>query len=214
MFPYFGSKSILAPLYPKPFYNLIIEPFAGSARYSLLYSKHKVLLCDNSPYVFGLWKWLIEEATEEDIASLPYVQPGDTIPVMSPVPRRWLLSFLSNKGTYTPRNVAGRLNNKRTPTVDGIVPNLHKTRHWNVVLSHYSHLSNVIATWFIDPPYINHWKSDINYDHLAKWCRSRRGQVIVCERLGADWLPFRYLASLANQTRRLGDEVFWTNTDL
>lgn len=35
MFYYYGRKKQLAKLYPKPNYSVIIEPFAGSAAYSL-----------------------------------------------------------------------------------------------------------------------------------------------------------------------------------
>lgn len=34
-FPYYGSKWSLGPLYPAPRHDRIIEPFAGSACYSL-----------------------------------------------------------------------------------------------------------------------------------------------------------------------------------
>jgi len=35
MFSYYGSKSKIVDCYPAPRYDKIIEPFAGSARYSL-----------------------------------------------------------------------------------------------------------------------------------------------------------------------------------
>ncbi|KKK76293.1 hypothetical protein LCGC14_2865080, partial [marine sediment metagenome] len=37
MWPYFGSKQSLVKYYPAPEYSDIIEPFAGSAKYSLKY---------------------------------------------------------------------------------------------------------------------------------------------------------------------------------
>lgn len=39
MFSYYGSKSKIVDLYQPPKFDKIIEPFAGSARYSLKYSK-------------------------------------------------------------------------------------------------------------------------------------------------------------------------------
>lgn len=42
MFSYYGSKSKIVSLYPKPRYNLVIEPFAGCAWYSLLYSNFRL----------------------------------------------------------------------------------------------------------------------------------------------------------------------------
>ena len=35
MFYYYGRKKQIAKYYPKPNFNTIIEPFAGSAAYSL-----------------------------------------------------------------------------------------------------------------------------------------------------------------------------------
>lgn len=46
MFPYYGSKSIVARLYPPPVYDRVIEPFAGSTRYALRYFDRDVLLVD------------------------------------------------------------------------------------------------------------------------------------------------------------------------
>ncbi len=46
MFSYYGSKSKVVDLYPSPKFGKIIEPFAGSARYSLKYFDRDVLLVD------------------------------------------------------------------------------------------------------------------------------------------------------------------------
>ena len=79
---------------------------------------------------------------------------------------------------------------KRQKIADG----LERIRHWDIRLGNYYQIPNYEATWFIDPPYqgINGYNHRFqHYDDLATWCRSRRGQVIVCEREGATWLPFR-----------------------
>ena len=78
-----------------------------------------------------------------------------------------------------------------------------------------------VATWFVDPPYQTQPKVYGNwllcYSRLASWCRSRPGQVIVCEAPGADWLPFRHLAmNTAGRTKQGGTrarrpELIWTN---
>ena len=51
MFSYYGSKWRVAPRYSPPVEDTIVEPFAGSATYSLLYPGKKVLLNDLNPRV-------------------------------------------------------------------------------------------------------------------------------------------------------------------
>lgn len=46
MFSYYGSKSKLVNLYPEPLHDTIIEPFAGSARYSLKYWDKDIYLIE------------------------------------------------------------------------------------------------------------------------------------------------------------------------
>ena len=62
-----------------------------------------------------------------------------------------------------------------------------------------------------DRPY--HPRAD--YEALADWCRSRRGQVIVCENVGADWLPFEpFITIKANESKsggKVSREAIWTN---
>ena len=76
-------------------------------------------------------------------------------------------------------------------------------------------------TYFIDPPYDNtagcYYKfNSVNYSHLAAWCYSRTGQVIVCENQGASWwLDFKTLGGIkaTNGKYRSGisKEVVWVN---
>jgi hypothetical protein len=77
------------------------------------------------------------------------------------------------------------------------------------------------ATWFVDPPYEVAGRAyrfhDIDYAHLGDWCRSRSGQVIVCENAGANWLPFRPFRTIKGLEGRRGGkksvEVIWTNEE-
>ena len=46
-FSYFGSKYRMAKHYPEPLYDIIVEPFAGAAGYSLLYPHKNIILYDN-----------------------------------------------------------------------------------------------------------------------------------------------------------------------
>ena len=72
-----------------------------------------------------------------------------------------------------------------------------RIRHWTLIEGDYHDSPDVRATWFIDPPYQEMGKhypngsKDLDFEELGRWCQAQRGQVIVCENEGADWLPFR-----------------------
>ena len=78
MFSYYGSKGKVVNCYPPPKHDKIIEPFAGSARYSLRFWQKDVLLVDKYPVIIEVWNYLIN-ATEKDIAGLPKMKTGDCI---------------------------------------------------------------------------------------------------------------------------------------
>jgi hypothetical protein len=98
-------------------------------------------------------------------------------------------------------------------------------RHWRVTEGDYTKSPDVRATWFVDPPYILAGKDyrsgcsskNLDYATLGAWCKSRKGQVMVCENAGASWLPFKTFRTIrgANGTRRTGvsEEVIWGTKD-
>ena len=100
------------------------------------------------------------------------------------------------------------------PKLVRIVPSI---KHWRILSKTYQELPDIEATWFIDPPYCGpagrYYKyNKIDYEDLADWCRTRKGQVIVCEGAGAEWLPFRPLGTTANGSKRsLSVEKWWSN---
>jgi len=55
------------------------------------------------------------------------------------------------------------------------------------------------------------YNKPINYTELGEWSKSRSGQIIVCENVGADWMDFSGLVSMAGQ-RKPSLEAIWTNT--
>ena len=63
MWSYYGSKTKLVDLYPPPKTDKIIEPFCGSAKYSLKYWDKQVLLIDKYSVIVDLWRWLQNERT-------------------------------------------------------------------------------------------------------------------------------------------------------
>ncbi len=66
---------------------------------------------------------------------------------------------------------------------------------WIISKVDYTEMDASEGTWFIDPPYANeagkrYRQGGIDYAILSDYCKTRKGQVIVCENYGADWLKF------------------------
>jgi site-specific DNA-adenine methylase len=228
-FGYFGGKWRDAPKhYPAPAHDYIVEPFAGSAGYSLRYAGRKVILCEIDPVLASVWQYLVRVKPKEILAirDLQSEESVDDLRVCQEA--RWLVGFWLNRGTAGPR---------RSPSQwmrDGIRPGsfwgtrvrhtiasqVELIRHWRVFNRSYSECPTPkAATWFIDPPYETagkHYKfgsEQIDYHVLARWCRSRPGQVIVCENKGAKWLPFRPLPDVkTTRANRRSKEVAWFST--
>lgn len=218
MFSYYGSKSKIVGCYPYPKYDKIIEPFAGSARYSLKHFEKEVLLIDKYEIIIKIWEWL-QKASERDIMSLPEPKLGETINRndFDCIEQAWLMGFLVQQGVNAPRLTVTKYAEKGIRTQKrNIAGQLYKIKHWKFRCDNYENIINEEATWFIDPPYQfgGEWyvknNKNINYDSLAAWCRERAGQVIVCENSKASWLPFRQMATLNGQ-KYTTQEVIWSN---
>jgi len=217
MFSYFGGKGRIAGKYPDPKHDTIVEPFAGGARYSLYGDNWRrlVILRDVNPHVIAAWRWL-QQATYNDVMSLPLIDTKQVVPDHMPRAVRTLLGYWVNKGTARPRRTAGC----RITSIamrEQVALSLHKIRHWDIALGSHDAIPNIRATWFIDPPYQSGGKgkqypycAPIDYDALASWTQSRRGQVIACDIDDAQWLPFRPLVT-ANGQRAPQREGIWTN---
>jgi site-specific DNA-adenine methylase len=218
MFSYYGSKSKIVGCYPTPKFGKIIEPFAGSARYSLKYFDRDILLVDKYEVIVRIWKWL-QEASERDIMSLPEPKLKETIDRkdFDCIEQAWLMGFLVQQGVNAPRLTVSKYaeNGIRTQKKN-IAQQLYKIKHWEIRLDDYENIKNESATWFIDPPYQfggeYYVKSnkEINYERLADWCKRREGQTIVCENSKASWLPFRQMAKLTG-SKHTTTEVIWSN---
>lgn len=221
MWSYYGSKTQLAHLYPPPKYGKIIEPFAGSARYALRYFDRDVLLVDKYEPVARLWKWL-QQCSEKDVLETPLFKFGENIQdyPYDCEERYYLVAFLHSFGSHSVRNnstprIRERPNSPKF-TRDKIAASLYKIRHWEIRHGSYESIENEEATWFIDPPYFVGGHSypcsnkKIDYQHLGKWSMERSGQVIVCENMKADWLPFKPMTS---QFTLRGEyhEAIWSN---
>lgn len=222
MWSYYGSKAKIIDHYPKPVYDKIIEPFAGSARYALKYFEHDVLLVDKYATVVNMWNWL-KLCTGKDILGLPIPGSGQTTDDLNYdcIEAKHLVGFIINYAQASPmKRVSPHFRNNRKGGVkyslNRIAADLYKIRHWQIIGAGYEKITNQPATWFIDPPYqigghkYVHSNKKIDFDHLAGWCQEREGQVIVCETMKADWLPFN---PLIRQTTANGSniEAIYTN---
>ena len=200
MISYYGSKSKLVNLYKPPTKDLIIEPFAGSARYALKYWEKEVLLVDKYDVIIDMWHWL-QKASEKDLDGLPRLKQGECLDDFNISRGEFLfLSFIVNDGTTGLRKTATK---RASSSIDYKIRTtkdiLHKIKHWDIKLGCYTEIENKKATWFIDPPYVKggeHYpkgNKNINFEELGKWCKGRNGEVIVCENDNANWLNFTKL---------------------
>lgn len=216
MFSYFGGKGRIGKRYPKPRYPLVIEPFAGAAWYSVLNAVPHAWLYDTSPFIYETWKWIIREATEADCYGNDH-PPGQPMHRLEPLGKDYFFRFRGNQGTPYPRKISGTRSTHSRPELTW--QRIQVAKGWLVFKASYQVAPDVPATWFIDPPYVGQGdeypqaSSALDYAELACWCRSRRGQVIVCEKRGASWLPFvDFLTTGAmNVNDSTNTEVIWTN---
>ena len=226
-FCYYGGKWRAAKRYPPPIHQTLIEPFAGSAGYSLRYPARDVILCDLDPIICGVWEYLIRVSAEE-IYQLP-TKVDHVNDVNAPQEAKWLIGFWLNKGVASPTLTPSawmrsgiRPNSYWGETIrKRIASQIGSIRHWKIHCQSYEGIENREAAWFIDPPYCGkpgkHYRCKFNdYQELAQWCRDRTGQVMVCEQSGASWLPFEPFAKIkstpGSRGKSYSEEVFWTKS--
>jgi len=227
---YYGGKYRAAPRYPAPQYGTIIEPFAGAAGYSLRYVDHRVVLIEKYPIVAEMWRYLISVKASE-VRAIPLVSSVDDLPSRVPDGARYLIGFCMNSAVTAPRRrlSIGRVRlAKMGRKFEGwteaqrerVATQVDRIRHWIIMEGDYTAAPSIEATWFIDPPYNNavgrhyiHGPMALNYEKLGRWCRTREGQVLVCENEGASWLPFRAFATLKPGVNGHGSkEVLWESS--
>ncbi len=228
MFSYYGSKSKIAKFYPPPEYKTIVEPFAGAAFYSIRHINNveRIVLNDKSGLIFGIWNFLINEATEKQILANRDFYIGQDIRNFDLCQaHRDLIGFCINRGSASPANVVQKWScqvasrpdwastaHYRLTQIAEYLPLFKRIEPLNLS---YEELDNIEATWFIDPPYQfggqRYMENKINYTHLAEWCKSRKGQIIVCENNKANWLRFYPLVTYRGQNYNSEECVAYFN---
>jgi hypothetical protein len=225
---YSGAKWRMARLYSPPTFPTLIEPFAGAAGYSLTYPDRSVVLVEKYPIVASVWRYLIGVG-ESEFKRIPRVSHVDELPGWLPQEARWLVGLRFCAGDSRPRAKASRWT-APDAWLDSLAWQLGEIRHWKVIEGDYSRAPDLNATWFIDPPYQVAGGADrrpgargrvrypfgsdgIDFVALSGWCQSRAGQVIVCENVGASWLPFKELcrAQTANPNALRAEAVWERN---
>lgn len=214
MFYYYGRKKQIAKYYPDPNFNTIIEPFAGSAAYSLFgdHWKKNVILIEKDQRIADIWKWLIKDAMSEEILRMPDLEVGekssDFLHILHAATK---MAFQYKTIKVTPVLARNWGINKRL-----MANNLYKIKHWQIICGDYMEAPDIEATWFIDPPYksdsgkgYKYGSDSINYENLAKWALNRKGDVIFCEGKYGDYLPFQPLIDSKGVAGKISKEVFF-----
>lgn len=223
---YYGAKWRIAPRYPAPRHRTIIEPFAGAAGYSLRYPERDVVIVEKYHVIAEIWRWLIA-ATPEEVRAIPCVDAVADLPAWVPDGARFLVGMCMNAAATSPnRRVSAGMLARRplgrycegwtTKMRERAATQVTAIRHWRVIEGDFTAAPDVEATWFVDSPYAGrpgshyvHHSGRIDYPALARWCRARRGQTIVCEAAGADWLPFVPFGSTRGMSGSLSREAIW-----
>lgn len=222
MFSYYGSKANIIDHYPKPKFGKIIEPFAGSARYSLKYWENDILLVDKYQVIVNVWHWL-QKCSKQDVRTLPIPNENQTTHdlLYDCEDAKNFVGFVIGYGCFSQaRKTSKHYLIKRTNGIkfqlNRIANDLEKIRHWEIVSGTYESINNQHATWFIDPPYQfgghKYVESNLNIDfnHLRNWTVKRQGQVIVCETTKANWMNFKPMISQKTKHGK-NTEAIWTN---
>lgn len=215
MFYYFGRKGRLARLYPPPRFDLVIEPFAGSMAYTLHHRPPVAIGVEVDEQVVDVWR-RVSALPPNELLAYPTPSIGER------TSDRWQMLAAGSHGTTRAESYlwTDRMNRdfaKQRRMAARAQP--YVAERVLYLGDDYTTAPDLAATYFVDPPYqhvhrgYERGADGIDYEALAAWVRSRRGQVIVCEQEGADWLPFRPLAAIRGTTNKATTEVVWISDE-
>ena len=231
MFYYYGAKNTLAKYYQKPYYNTIVEPFAGSAAYSMFHLQNNnnlnCILVEKDIRVYNLWKYLLTSSAK-DINEYPVPNIGDKTSDFLIMTCAASNSISKCKTlTYTDRIArVFEIQKKRLLKLHNIKDRI------KIYNTDYTEVDNIEATWFIDPPYqVNNLSNpktvfsngngyskgcdsdSLDFTKLSDFSKDRLGQVIVCEKEGANWMDFKFLRRSKSSLNKNYNEVVWYNKE-
>jgi len=226
-FSYYGAKWTAAKHLGPPRRNVVVEPFAGSAAYSVRWEPRVAHLFDVSEEIVTLWDWLIN-GSANDVERIPDAFDAIDDVMSLPVGPSLLVRFWIAKGRAEASGTLSpwyfRYRNANDCKVWGpavkrrIVKQKPMIAHWTITQASYMNAPDIEAHWHVDPPYSGapgrrYPHNAFDFGALAEWCRSRRGAVDACENDGATWLPFSPLCDVvSSRGRRDGHrsaEVVW-----
>jgi site-specific DNA-adenine methylase len=144
MFYYYGRKKQLARHYPAPLYDRIVEPFAGSAAYSLYKDnwKKEVILVERDERVAAIWEWLIEEAKPQDFVLMPELKVGESSSEFLHIVHAATKMAFHYKTIKVTPILARNWEISRRVMADSV----HKVKHWQIVYGDYYDAPDVEAT--------------------------------------------------------------------
>lgn len=219
-FRWFGSKWNASKHYPPPTHRLIIEPFAGCAPYSLRHYEHDCIIAEANEHLYKLWQWLINDATEDAIRSIPLNIPeGTDIRSLGLSEGQSLLlkswQRTNNVGNCWTISPWGNKPGQWTATSRSRVAEQHTLiKHWKVQQNGFPLLASTshTATWFIDPPYQYNYKYRLpfveNYKDFGQLILRQKGQIIACEAhctktgIAPAYLPFETFRDTVTSRRK------------
>lgn len=224
MLSYYGSKYRDAKYYPNPVHRRVVELFAGGAGYSLFHWRSMVEISDVDPYLSDAWRFLMRSSRDPTLVSC-LKAPVDAVDEVPEDARNFVGYWMHAASSNSPKRFVSARCQWTSASRDRIAKFIPRLSHWKYFecdwrLMALSLLGSERSTVFVDLPYVgagNYYRHSLeerDYLALADVCVAlhREGhQMIVCERAGAEWLPFRPLyVGRSMQTNRDGVEVVWT----
>jgi hypothetical protein len=179
----------------------------------------RVILVEKDPRVCEIWHQLLSMDVDE-LLDYPIPKAGERTSDFL-----LMTSACSNRIARTQEmTVTSRMPvvlKRMFKQIASVLP--HVKGRVEIVEGDYTKAPDIEATWFIDPPYHVNGRAQsrgmgyaegcnsasLDYEALAGWCRSRRGQKIVCEQAGADWLPFEHLRWARDSIGNTAAEAVW-----